>query len=347
MTTVDKKRKRVGVRSKQSPRDLLYDMYRAYSITQALYVVAKLGVADYLRDGLARSDELAKEVGANPRALFRVMRHLATVGVFTQDRSRRFGLTPLGELLCTDHPESMRHGVIMNGEEIYRAVGELLHTVRTGETAFNHLYGKGHFEYLAEHPEASWTFNKAMAQSLRRQKNPIESYNFKDKLLVVDIGGGRGDLIALVLVANPEMEGILFDLPQGTAEAQSLLKAKGVEERCQVKTGSFFDSIPAGGDVYMLSRILHDWPDEKAAVILANCRKSIKEGGTLLIRENVLPEQNAEEKATELDVIMLAVTGGEERSESEWKNLLKSAQFKVTRFHRKKGELDLIEAKPI
>ncbi len=335
------------MRSKQSPRDQLYDMYRAFSITQALYVVAKLGIADYLRDGPARSDKLGQKVGANSKALFRVMRHLAAVGVFAQDSSRRFRLTPLGELLCTDHPDSMRHGVIMNGEEIYRAIGELLHTVRTGETAFNHLYGKGHFEYLGEHPEASSTFNKAMAQTLRRQKNPIESYNFKDNRLVVDIGGGRGDLIASVLVANPAMKGILFDLPQGAAEAQSILKAKGVEERCQIKAGSFFDSIPAGGDVYMLSRILHDWPDEKAAVILANCRKSIKEGGTLLIRENVLPEQDPEEKATELDVIMLAVTGGEERTESEWKNLLESAQFKVTRFRRKTGELDLIEAKPI
>ncbi len=322
-------------------------MYRAFSVTQVLYVVAKLGIADHLRDGPARSDELAQKVGANPKALFRVMRHLATVGVFTQDSSRRFGLTPIGELLCTDHPESMKHGVIMNGEEIYRATGELLHTVRTGETAFNHLYGKAPFDYLAEHPEVSTTFNKAMAQSLRRQKNPIESYNFKDKRLVVDVGGGRGDLISSVLAVNPSMRGILFDLPQGAAEAQSLLKTKGVEDRCQIKTGSFFDSIPAGGDVYMLSRILHDWPDERAAAILANCRKSINEGGTLLIRENVLPEQNADEKATELDIIMLAMTGGEERTESEWKNLLKSAQFKVTRFHRKKGELDLIEAKPI
>lgn len=344
---VDKKRQRPGMRSKQSPRDRLYDMYRAYSTTQALYVVAKLGIADYLRGEPAGSGELAQKVDANPKALFRVMRHLATVGVFTQDGSRKFRLTELGKLLCTDHPGSMRHSVIMNGEEIYRAAGELLHSVRTGETAFNHLYGKGHFEYLAEHPEASSTFNKAMAQSLRRQKNPIESYNFKDKHLVVDVGGGRGDLIASVLVANPVMEGILFDLPQGTAEAQSLLKAKGVEGRCQVKAGSFFDAVPAGGDVYMLSRILHDWPDEKAAIILTNCRKAIKEGGTLLIRENILPEQNAEEKATELDVIMLAVTGGEERTESEWQNLLKSAKFKVTRFHRKKGELDLVEAKPI
>ncbi len=254
-------------------------MYRAYSITQALYVVAKLGVADYLRAGPTGSDELGQKVGANPKALFRVMRHLATVGVFTQDHSRRFGLTPLGELLCSDHPESMRHGVIMNGEEIYRAAGELLHTVRTGETAFNHLYGKGHFEYLAEHPEASSTFNKAMAQSLRRQKNPIESYNFKDKRLVVDVGGGRGDMIASVLVANPAMRGILFDLPQGAAEAQSLLRAKGVEDRCQIKTGSFFHSIPAGADVYILSRILHDWPDEKASVIPSKLSQVYQEGG--------------------------------------------------------------------
>jgi hypothetical protein len=290
-----------------------------------------------------RAEELAKEVGANSKALFRLMRHLAAVGIFTHDKSGKFGLAPLGELLCTENPESMRYGAIFAGEENYKATGNLLHSVRTGETAFDHLYGKGHFEWMAENADASSTFNKAMAQSLRRQRNPVESYDYSGKRVIVDVGGGRGDLISSVLVANPAMEGILFDLPQGSAEARSLLKTKGVENRCHIKTGSFFDSIPAGGDVYVLSRILHDWPDDKAATILANCRKAVKDDSTLLIRDNVLSDNDVQ--GSTLDITMMIMTGGEERTESEWKSLLKSAGFALTRVYKKEGQLDLIEAK--
>ncbi len=333
-------------RSMESPRQELFNMISGYRTTQALYVAAKLGIADHLVHGPKRAEELAKEVGANSKALFRLMRHLAALGVFTQDESRKFGLAPLGKLLCNDNPESMRYGAIFAGEENYKATGNLLHSVRTGETAFNHLYGKGHFEYMAEHVDASSTFNKAMAQSLRRvEKNPVESYDYSGRRLVVDVGGGRGDLISAVLVANPAMEGVLFDLPQGSAEARSLLQAKGVEDRCHIKTGSFFDSIPAGGDVYVLSRILHDWPDDKAATILANCRRAIKEDGTLLIRDNVLSDGDV--LGSTLDVTMLIMTGGEERTESEWKNLLQSAGFALTRVYKKEGQLDLLEAKPV
>ena len=329
----------------ESPRQELFSLTQGYKTTQALYVAAKLGVADHLRNGPKKAEELAKEVGANPKALFRLMRHLAAIGIFTQDESGKFGLTPLGELLCTDNPESMRYGAIFTGEENYKATGNLLHSVRTGETAFNNLYGKGHFDWMAEHLDASSTFNKAMAQSLRRQGNPVESYDYSGKRVVVDVGGGRGDLISSVLVANPAMEGVLFDLPQGSAEARSLLKSKGVEDRCHIKTGSFFDSIPAGGDVYVLSRILHDWPDDKAATILANCRRAIKEDGTLLIRDNVLSDGDV--LGSTLDVTMLIMTGGEERTESEWKNLLQSAGFALTRVYKKEGQLDLLEAKPV
>jgi hypothetical protein len=328
----------------ESPRQELFSLTQGYKTTQALYVAAKLGVADHLQHGPKKAEELAKEVQANPKALFRLMRHLAAIGIFTQDASGKFGLTPLGELLCTDNPESMRYGVIFTGEENYKAAGNLLHSVRTGETAFNHLYGKGHFDWMAEHADASSTFNKAMAQSLRRQGNPVESYNYSGKRVVVDVGGGRGDLISSVLVANPAMEGILFDLPQGSAEARSLLQAKGVEARCRIKTGSFFDSIPSGGDVYVLSRILHDWPDDKAATILANLRKAIKDDGTLLIRDNVISDGDVQ--GSTLDVTMLIMTGGEERTETEWKNLLQSTGFSLTRVYKKEGMLDLIEAKP-
>jgi hypothetical protein len=329
----------------ESPKQELFSLISGYKTTQALYVVAKLGIADHLVRGPKRAEELAKEVGANSKALFRLMRHLAALGIFTQDESRKFGLAPLGELLCTENPESMRYGAIFAGEENYRATGNLLHSVLTGETAFNHLYGKGHFEWMAENADASSIFNKAMAQSLRRLENPVESYDYSGKRLIVDVGGGRGDLITSVMQANPTLKGILFDLPQGIGEAPSLLKTKGVADRCQIITGSAFDSIPAGGDVYILSRVLHDWPDDKAATILANCRKAIKEDGTLLIRDNVLSDNDVQ--GSTLDVTMLIMTGGEERTESEWENLLQSTGFALTRVYRKEGKLDLVEAKPV
>ncbi len=328
----------------ESPRQKLFGMISGYKSTQALYVAAKLGIADHLTRGPMRSDELAKEVGANPKALLRLMGHLAALGIFTQDESRKFRLTPIGELLRNDDPESMRYNAIFAGEENYKATGDLLHNVRTGETAFNHLYGKGHFEWMADHPDASSTFNKAMAQSLRRLENPLESYDYSGKHLIVDVGGGRGDLITSIIRANPGLKGILFDLPQGTEEAQSQLKTKGVADRCQIVRGSFFNSVPEGGDVYVLSRILHDWPDDKAATILANCRKAIKEDGTLLIRDNVITDRD--EMGSQLDLTMMIMTGGEERTESEWRNLLHSTGFALTKIFRKEGQLDLIEAKP-
>jgi hypothetical protein len=321
-------------------------MILGYKATQALYVVAKLGISDHLVRGPRSAEELAKEVGANSKALFRLMRYLVALGIFTQDESSKFGLTPLSELLLTDNSESARYNAIFAGEENYKAAGDLLHSVRTGETAFNHLYGKAHFDWMAENADAAAVFNKAMAQSLRRRENPVESYDYAGKRLIVDVGGGRGDLIASVMQANPTLRGILFDLPQGIGEARSLFKTKGVADRCEIITGSIFDYVPEGGDVYILSRILHDWPDDKAATILANCRKAIRKDGTLLIRDNVLSDQ-AEVLATEIDVTMLYMTGGVERTESEWKSLLQSAGFALTRVYKKEGYLDLVEAKPV
>ncbi len=344
MTTILDHEKGKPPRSMETPRQELFTMISGYKATQALYVAAKLGIADHLVSGSMSADQLAKKVGVNPKALLRLMRHLAALGIFTQDESKKFGLTALGELLRDDNPESMRYNAIFSGEENYKATGELLHTVRTGETAFNHLYGKGHFDWLTDHPVESSTFNKAMAQSLRRLRNPVESYDFTGKHLIVDVGGGRGDLITSIMQANPTLKGVLFDLPQGSREAQSLLKTKGVADRCEIKTGSFFDSVPAGGDVYVLSRILHDWPDDKVATILTNCRKAIEDDGTLLIRDNVLTDRD--ELGSQLDMTMMIMTGGQERTESEWKNLLHSTGFILAKVHKKEGQLDLIEAKP-
>ncbi|MDG7011421.1 MAG: methyltransferase [Nitrososphaerota archaeon] len=330
----------------ESPTDAITKMTFGYRNTQALYVVAKLGVADLLVRGPARCKELANELGVQQRPLFRVMRALAAQGVFTQDTSDRFGLTPVGQLLRTDVPDSLRYFAISVGEESYRAAGELLHTVRTGEVAFRYLYGKSHFEYLAENPEASRAFNLFMAQGLRRGGDALESYDFTSKTLVVDVGGGQGTLIAKVLAANPALKGVLYDLPQGVAEARAYLEGAGVGGRCQVVSGSFFDAVPPGGDVYVLSRVLHDWSDEDAKAILLNCRKAMADGGRVLVVEAVIPEGDAPSFAKERDLTMLFMLGGMERTEREWRSLFAEAGLAVSKIVKTGKSLDLIEGAP-
>jgi hypothetical protein len=318
-----------------------------YQSTAALYVVAKLGVADRLVGDPVGSEELAQALGVLSRPLFRVMRALAAQGVFTQDSSDRFGLTPISQLLRSDAKDSMRYIAIASGEEHYKAAGDMIHTVKTGETAFNHLYGKGLFDYLEENEEAAKTFNMFFAQSVGRFGNPLEHYDFKEKSLVVDVGGGQGALIAYILRSNPHLRGILFDLPHGVAGAPKYLEAQGVLGRCRISSGSFFDSIPAGGDVYLMSRILHDWQDERASLILANCRKSIVDDGKLLIRETVIPEGNVPSVGKQIDLTMLSLLGGMERTEREWTNLLRGSNFAFKRIIKTGQPLDLIEAAPI
>jgi len=317
-----------------------------YRTTQALYVVAKLGVPDLLTNSPLTSDELASKLHVQSRPLFRVMRALAAQGIFTQDNTDKFGLTPLGQLLRTDHPTTLRHMVIGIGEESYKAAGEMLHTVKTGETAFNHIYGKGHFEYLGENPEASKIFNLQMSTSQARFGNPFGSYGFEKRALIVDVGGGQGHVLAQIIHSNPRLKGILFDLPQGLTEARSYLEAEGVASRCNIVPGSFFDSVPPNGDVYLLSRILHDWPDSKAIEILKNVRKSIRKDGVLIIRENVIPEGDTPSMGKQLDLTMMFMLGGAERTEKEWKQLLNNSGFELNRIIKTGQPFDLIEAQP-
>src|SRR3989441_4467006 len=331
----------------ESDRQQLMQAAHGFRISQALYVVAKLGIADLLEDGPKTSVELAKRADAHPRALFRVLRVLASLGYFTQDASNRFGLTPKTRPLLSDDPDSVRPMIIFLGEGQYEATGELLHTVRTGETSFDHLHGMGHFEFLAQKPEASAVFNAAMASGLRQTENPLDRYDFSGRHLVVDVGGGRGDQIVSILRANPTLKGILFDLPQVAADARAYLKASGVADRCELRTGSAFESIPRGGDVYVMSRVLHDWPDDKAALLLSNCRKAISEGGILLIRDSVLPHGDVASQAKQMDLTMLIMTGGHERSAEEWRTLLAASRFALGKVHRTSSPFDLIEASPV
>lgn len=331
----------------RSPSAQLHDMATGYRDTQALYVVAKLGVADHLVDGPRTAEDLARELGVQPRALFRVMRTLAGRGVFTQDASDRFGLSELGAPLRSDHPETIRHALIMHGELHYQAAGALLHTVRTGETGFEHLYGKGLFDYLAGHPEDSATFNAAMADSSGVWASPIKDFDFDGRKVIVDIGGGKGTLLAALLEKNRHLRGILYDLPQGVAEAPEYLRSRGVAERVEIRTGDAFRSIPTGGDVYVFSRVLHDWPDEKARVLLANARKAMTTGDLLLLWEAVVPRGSAPSSTKNIDLTMLFLLGGAERTEAEWRTMLAATGFALQKVTVTGGMFDMIEATPV
>jgi hypothetical protein len=334
-------------RAPEPPRERLFRLSSGFRLTQALYVVAKLGIADRLADGPQDADHLAREVGAHPDSLFRVLRALASFDVLTMDRERRFGLTPMGEYLCSTRSGSLAAFATFQGEEPYRAFGDLLHTVKTGETAFDHLYGMGHFDFLAQHREASATFHRAMAGNFEELGDPLEGYDLRDHRVVVDIGGGRGMLLAGVLRHHPHLRGILYDLPNAVADAPALIESTGLRGRCEIRTGSAFDSVPSGGDVYVMSRILHDWPDEKAIRFLRNCRSVIPDRGVLLLREAVLNEGAPPPPLAQLDLMMMAMTGGRERTEAEWRELLYRAGFALLRVAAGPRNQGLIVAEPL
>ena len=272
-------------------------------------------------------------VEAHPDSLFRVMRALASLGVFSQDSSDRFALNQMSSLLCKDNPDSVRAAVVFWGGEMYRVAGELMQSVRTGETAFNHIYGEGHFEHLSKDHEANEVFNTMMAQMVRANpsRRSIENYDFHGRKVVVDVGGGIGALLATVLERNPHLQGILYDLPSALETAHDFLKSRGLDSKVEEIAGSAFDSIPSGGDVYMFSRVLHDHPDGICTQILRHCRKVIPGDGLVLIGDAVIPKGDAPSQGKLVDLTMLLMTGGRERTEEEWRKLLKSGGFYLQR----------------
>ncbi len=325
----------------------LMRLLSGYRLSMALYVVAKLGVADRLADGPRNVEDLARELHVHPDRLFRVVRALASVGVFTLDDRRNIGQTPVSEYLRTELPGSLNALVQYNGEQGYRAFADLLHAVTTGTTAFDHVHGMGHFDYLARHPGAAATFHRAMASGLERDGDPLAGYDLRDHRVLVDVGGGSGVLVAAALRSRPTLRAILFDLPEAVAGAPASLASAGVGDRCEIRTGSAFERVPSGGDVYVMSRILHDWPDEKAETLLRNCRAVMPDDGLLLLREAVLPERNVPAPRALIDLMMLVMNGGRERTEGEWRALLARAGLALTGVRTTGATYDLLEARPL
>jgi O-methyltransferase domain/Dimerisation domain len=325
----------------------IFQMLTGYWVSQALHVAAKLRLADRVQAGPRTAADLAREADAHPQALHRLLRALASVGCFAEDEQGRFGLTPLAECLI-DRPGSQYSVAVFLGEEHYHCWGELLYSVRTGKPAFDHLYGKPIFDYLTEHPEQARIFDAAMTGIHGPETQAmIDAYDFGDNGTLVDIGGGNGSVITTVLKKYPGLKGILYDLPGVVGRAQETIAREGLTGRCTPIAGSFFESAPAGGDAYMMRHIIHDWDDDKALTILRNVRKVIPPTGKLLVIEMIIEPGNAPDFAKYLDLNMLTLPGGQERTVAEYTALFGRAGFRLDRVVATPSPVSVIEGRPV
>ncbi|MGE5775070.1 MAG: methyltransferase, partial [Chloroflexota bacterium] len=307
-----------------SNQQTLMQMINGYWNSQMICVAAKLGIADLVADGPKSSAELARTTGTHAPTLYRLLRALASLGVFVEDDQGRFGLTPLAEPLRTGVPDSLHDWVVFAaGVEAWRSWEQLSYSVTTGEAAFEHVWGMPNWDYRAQKPEANAIFNAAMISVSSRRIGPVMgAYDFSGIRTLVDVGGGHGAFIAAILSAYPMMRGILFDLPHVIAGAELVLQAAGIAGRCETIGGSFLEAAPGGGDAYLLSKVIHDWGDDLAAVILRNCRQVMTVHSRLLLVEAVIPPGNTPHPGKLADINMLiANSGGRERTEAEFRAL--------------------------
>jgi steroid delta-isomerase-like uncharacterized protein len=323
-------------------------LVNGFQVSQAISVAATLGVADQLAGGPRSSVEVAAVTGCDPRALHRLLRALAAVGVFVEDDAERFGLGALGEYLRADGQPSIAGWASYIGSEAYwSAWGNLLHSVRTGENAFVAVHGVDPWQYRANRPELSALFDRAMVSlTALVSQAVIAAYDFGGFDVVVDVGGGTGAFLADILVSNPAARGVLFDQSHVVAGAPDLLSAAGVDARCDVVGGSFFDSVPDGGDVYVMKSVIHDWDDERAEAVLRTCRRHLSPSAVLVLVERVLapPNEGAPGKLSDLN--MLVSPGGQERTLSEYTALLERCGFGSVREVPTRGVVSVIEARP-
>lgn len=331
-----------------SPQDQVARLASGYWHTQAIYVAAKLGIADLLTTGSKSAEELAAATQTNARALYRLLRALASLGIFAEDDAHRFALTPMAECLRSDVPGSVRSLAIIRGEWQYEAWGGLLDSVRTGACAFETIHGVPLFDYLAANPEKGKLFDEAMTGVHGREtKAMLDAYDFAGVGVLADIGGGNGEVIASVLKRYPTMRGILFDRPAVVERSRANLDAAGLSERCAAVGGNFFASVPAGADAYLLRHIIHDWDDEKSVAILRNCRAAMGKGGRLLLVEGIVPPGNEPSVSKFFDLAMMVLPGGMERTEDEYRQLLAASGFALKRIVPTQSWISVIEGEPV
>jgi SAM-dependent methyltransferase len=311
-----------------------------------LGVAAALGIADHLTEGPRSIQDLAGKTGAQPDPLFRTLRLLSSRGVFRLVDDQRVALTAPAQFLRSDHPMSLRD-MLSPLPEFLLAWSRALDAVRTGKTGWELALGTGMFPYLADHPEAADHFNRMMFSRTRMHLSRIlEGYDWSPLRRVVDVGGGSGQFLAALLPRNPHLRGVLFDQPSGLAGAKEVLASAGVLDRCELVSGDFFDTLPEGADAYVLINILHDWDDDTATRILRNCRQAMSDQARLLVIDYLVPVDSEPHPAKGMDMAMLVLTGGRERTQAELEELLRRAKLILTEAHSVPRSLSIVEARP-
>ena len=333
-----------------SPPLRLLAIAKAYRRSQLLYVAAKLGIADLLATGTRTCNELAESLNASPDALCRVMRGLSVIGVFTPEADGRFALNEMSEPLLEASKDSIRPGIIYLGEEQYRAWGDLLQTVMTGEPAFRRMFGDP-FEYYDEHPDSGGSFDDWMAVASRQLAAGIAGgYEFPETGTVVDVAGGEGILLAAVLKPRPALRGVLFDRASVIEKARRVLDEEGVLDRCRLVAGDFRREVPDGGDLYILKNILHDWDDSAAIEILGACRRAMRGEARLLVIQRAMPVEPADapylRSLVDSDLMQLVYSGGRERTEAEFRDLFLAAGLEPRMTTQSQGVAWLMEVGP-
>ena len=326
-----------------SPSDQLKQLVGGAWVTQMIHVAAEIGVADQLACGERPVEELAEACGAQADGLFRLLRGLASMGIFEETAPRRFALTPLAELLRSDHPQSLRQFARLVGDEHYLGWADLLHSVRSGEAAFRHRYGMSVFEWYQQNPRRGAIFAGAMGDHSRAQIEALlAAYDFNGITHLVDVGGGQGLLLQRVLAAYADLRGTVFDQPQVVAPVALPPELGG---RLTLQGGDFFAAVPAGADAYLLKHIIHDWGDDACLQILGQIRAAMAPGARVLVVEQVIPPGNDPFPGKLLDLNMLVMTdGGRERTPSEYASLLAKAGLSLQRIVPTPSPVSVVEA---
>lgn len=330
------------------PEMVLMQMVFGKAVTQAVSVAARFKIADQLAAGPKTAAELAKAAGLNAGHLYRVLRALAGLGVFAADDAGRFSLTPMGNFLRSDVPGSVRPiATYVCDPWSWKPWGDLAGAVKTGQPVFDRMFGEGVFDYLAKHPDEAATFNEGMTGfSQQAAAAMVKAYDFSKFGTIVDVGGGHGALLLAILKASPGAKGVVFDAPQVAEGAAKAIREAGMTDRCRAEGGDFFRAVP-GGDLIVMKNIIHDWNDAKATAILKACRSAIKPTGKLLLAELVVPPGFAPHLSHILDLEMMVLCDGKERTEAEYRELLAGAGFRLTRIIPTEGSpLSLVEAVP-
>jgi O-methyltransferase domain/Dimerisation domain len=330
------------------PQSAVMHIIAGYWLSRTVYLAAKLKLADAVGDNGATLPDIATKTGTRPAELARLMRALASHGFFKREADGRFVQTPLSDTLRTGTPGSMRGLAEAElGHDHYESWGDAESCLRQGGTAFERLYNMPVWRYYADNPAAEALFGEAMTNFTAIANSGIlGSYTFKPSRKVVDVGGGYGQFLASILDQQPEANGVLFDLPTLTSDVVKKGALASYDSRVKISGGDFFESVPAGGDLYLLKFILHDWDDEHSVKILRNVRRAITGDGKLAVVEIVLPPHNEPHIGPLIDLNMMVMTGGNERTENEYRDLLADAGFRLDQVVGTKSPFSVIEASP-